>query len=54
MPRINPIAVECVMALIRFAVSLFALSLLGLALSLSSAQSRQHSRTGDAAVFIDR
>lgn len=42
------------MILIRFAISIFALALLGLALSLSSAQSRQDNRTADTAMFIER
>ncbi len=33
----------CVMILVRFAISIFALALLGMALSLSAAQSRQAS-----------
>lgn len=42
------------MILIRFAISILALALLGLAVSLSSAQSQQDNRTADAVMFIER
>jgi len=42
------------MILIRFAISILALALLGLAFSLSSAQSEQDKRTAATAMFIDR
>jgi len=40
------------MILMRFAISIFALALLGLALSLSSAQSKQDNAVDVAAVTI--
>lgn len=40
------------MILVRFAISIFALALLGLALSLSSAQSKQDHSVDVAAVTI--
>jgi hypothetical protein len=40
------------MMLIRFAISIFALTLLGLAISLSAAQSEQETNPARAAMFI--
>ena len=40
------------MVLIRFAISVFALMLLGLAVSLSVAQSEDETNTAQAATFI--
>jgi hypothetical protein len=40
------------MMLIRFAISIFALTLLGLAISLSAAQSEQETNAARAATFI--
>jgi hypothetical protein len=40
------------MMLIRFAISIFALTLLGLAISLSAAQSEQETNPARAATFI--
>ena len=40
------------MMLIRFAISIFALTLLGLAISLSAAQSEQETNAAGAATFI--
>ena len=42
----------CVMILIRFAISIFALALLGVALSLSSAQSEQDNPVDVPAVTV--
>ncbi|HXX08930.1 MAG TPA: hypothetical protein VEJ43_12785 [Pseudolabrys sp.] len=42
------------MLLIRLAISIFALTLLGLAVSLSSAQSGQNNRVSDTAVLTPR
>jgi hypothetical protein len=42
------------MLLIRLAISIFALTLLGLAFSLNSAQSQQDNRPAEAAAFIHR
>jgi len=42
----------CVVILIRFAISIFALALLGLALSLSAAQSKQDHAADVATVTI--
>jgi hypothetical protein len=48
---LNPLDAIRVMLLIRLAISIFALTLLGLAFSLSSAQSQQEIQSPEVTIF---